>query len=273
MKKIASLAVVLAMTTALPAFAQTTVTGIRDLDDRIDDINRDAQRGLSRGEDAERFGENDVVQGFRGSAAVTFSGTDGNTETSDLSFAGRITYGAGSWNHLFGFAGEYGESDGDTDDEEAFLIYEGSRYFTPQLYAFGTGRFEYDSFSSNRQDAFLGGGLGYRIFNTSEVAWRVQAGPGLRYVRDQEGESDTEAAGIASSRLYYGLTDTVALTNDTDILSSDTDTAVVNDFGVNFRVNDTLSTRISYRTDYTTDPEPGFESTDNTLGVSLVVGF
>ncbi|MGB3555521.1 MAG: DUF481 domain-containing protein [Jannaschia sp.] len=273
MTKTFTILAALAMTVALPAVAQNTVTGVRQLDDQISDIDRDARRDLSRGEDSARFGENDVVQGFRGSAALTASGASGNTDTGDLSFAGRLTYGVGSWNHLIGFAGEYGESNGVNNEEEFFAIYEGSRYFTPQFYAYGTGRFEYDSFATDERDAFLGLGLGYRIYNTDQFAWRVQAGPGIRYIEDQNGNSETELAGLASSRFYYGLTDTISLTNDTDILGSDDNTAVVNDFGVNFRVNDTLSTRISYRTDYNSDPLPGLKSTDNTIGVSLVVGF
>ncbi|MCK0168959.1 DUF481 domain-containing protein [Jannaschia sp. S6380] len=273
MKTITSLTAALALTVALPAFAQDTVTGVSRLDDRIDDITEAAQDDLDRGFDDERFGPNGVVQGIRGSAALTASGTTGNTDTADLTFAGRLTYGQGNWNHLFGFAGEYGEDDGEQNEEKFFAIYEGSRYFTPQLYAFGTGRFEYDGFATNERDAFAGGGLGYRILNSDQVAWRVQAGPGIRYIEDQNGDSETEGAGIASSRFYYGFTDTVSLTNDTDILSSDNDTVVTNDFGVNFKVTDTLSTRVSYRTDYTSDPLPGLESTDNTIGLSLVVGF
>lgn len=265
---------VLVLSLAVPAFAQSnTVTGVTQLDDRIDDIDRDARRDLNRQNDAARFGENGVVQGFRGSAALTASGTSGNTDTGDLSLAGRLTYGQGSWNHLVGFATEYGESNGVNNEEEFFATYEGSRFFNPQLYAYGTGRYQYDGFDTNRQDAFLGLGLGYRIVNTEQVAWRVQGGPGVRYIEDQNRDSETEAAALISSRFFYQVNDTVSLTNDTDVLGSDEDFVLSNDFGVNFKINDTLSTRISYRTEYQSDPLPGLRSSDNTAGISLVVGF
>ena len=282
MKKIATLAAtsVLALSLAAPAFAQNTITGIRQLDDRIDDIDRDARRDLNRQNDPARFGENGVTQGFQGSAALTASGTSGNTDNGDLSAAGRLTYGMGSWNHLVGFAVEYGEANGDTNEEKFFATYEGSRYFTPSLYAFGTGRYQFDGYDSNRQDAFLGRGLGYRIYNTDQVAWRVQGGPGIRYIEDQvTRDSDTEVAALISSRFYYQFTDTVSLTNDTDVLGSSEDYIASNDFGVNFKVNDTLSTRISYRTEYNSDPsfDPvtgnSLKNTDNTVGISLVGGF
>ncbi len=60
---------------------------------------------------------------------------------------------------------------------------------------------------------------------------------------------------------------------DTDILGSDVNTVISNDAGVNFKMSDNLSTRISYRTDYNTDPTPGLKSSDNTIGLSLVLGF
>ena len=257
-----------------PAFAQATgLTGVERLDDRIDDITEAAQEDLDRGTDAERYSANGVPQGLRGSAPLTFSGTNGNTDTSELSGAARLTYGVGDWSHSFGLAAEFGEANGARNEEKFFGTYEAARAFNPKLYAFGTGRFEYDDFATVERDAFVGAGLGYRIVNTDDFAWRVQGGPGIRYTELQNGTSETEEAAILSSRFYYGLTDTVSLTNDTDVLGSETNVLATNDFGVNFRMTDTLSTRVSYRTEYNDDPLPGFRNADNTLGISLVVGF
>jgi putative salt-induced outer membrane protein len=271
-KLIATTAIALLLASQVHAQA-TGLTGVERLDDRIDDITEDAQDDLDASDDADRFSTNGVPQGVRGSAALQFSGTNGNTDTSELSAAARITYGIGEWSHSVGLAAEFGEGNGDRNEEKVFGVYEASRAFTPQLFAFGTGRFEYDDFATVERDAFLGGGLGYRIVNTSDVAWRVQGGPGIRYTDLQDGTDETEGAGILSSRFFYGLTDTISLTNDTDVLTSDINTLVTNDFGVNFRTTDTLSTRISYRTEYNDTPLPGFENADNTLGLSLVVGF
>lgn len=275
MKTLATLAAttLLALSVGTAAFAQGAVTGGRALDDSIDDLTRDAQRDLARGNDSARFGPNDVKQGLSGSAALTASGTSGNTDTGDLAFAGRLNFGVGSYTHLFGFGGEYSQQDDIDSEKSAFLIYEGARYFTPQLYAFGTGRYEYDGISDPKHDAFVGAGLGYRIVNTPDFTWRVQAGPGIRYTKDRNQGGDSELAGIASSRFYYGFNDQVSLTNDTDILGSDANTTVINDLGINYRMSNALSTRLSYRTDYNTDPTDGEKSTDNKIGVSLVVGF
>lgn len=272
----------IALMVASPVVAQTALVGVDALDDRIDDITDDVQTEMERGDDDERFGPNNVVQGWRGSFALGASAASGNTDTSEVNGAGRLTYGVGSWNHLFGFAVEYGEANSDPNEEKFFAIYEGNRYFTPEFYLFGVARYEYDGITvdgdgdvidGDETDAFLGVGPGYRVLNDANQTWRIQAGPGVRYFSSIDGESETETGFIASSRYYYGFSDTVAFTLDTDVLGSNENTVVTNDIGVNFKVSQNLSTRVGYRTEYNTDPVDGRKSTDNTLGLSLVLGF
>ena len=143
-------------------------------------------------------------------------------------------------------------------------------------------RFQYDGYltdsagnaiDGDTTDAFLGFGPGYRVISKDNHTWRVQGGPGVRYFEDITGNSETEVGFIASSRYYYAINETMSFTMDTDVLGSDVNTIISNDAGVNFKMSDALSTRISYRTDYNTDPAAGLKSTDNKIGLSLVVGF
>lgn len=263
----------LALTLAAQAHAQTALTGVDDVDDRIDDISDSVADDFAESADSERFSTNGVPQGLRGSAALQFAATNGNSDTGDLSASARLEYGVGEWSHSFGLAASFGEANGVRNQELFFGTYEGSRAFTDRVYAFGTGRFEFDGFSTTERDAFIGGGLGYRIYNTQTLAWRIQGGPGVRSLSFQDGTDETEGSVILSSRFFHAFSETVTFTNDTDFLFSDASTTITNDAGVNFRVSDNLSTRVSYRTEYESDPLPGFASADNTLGVSLVVGF
>lgn len=95
----------------------------------------------------------------------------------------------------------------------------------------------------------------------------------MRYFKDVNGASETEVGFIASSRYFYAINETMSFTMDTDILGSDVNTLVTNDAGINYKMSNNLSTRVSYRTEYNTDPVGSLKSTDNTLGVSLVLGF
>lgn len=281
--KLASVSAI-ALMVAAPVSAQTAITGVEALNDQIDDITDDVNTDINRQNDAERYGPNGVAQGWKGSFALSASGTSGNTDNGEISGAGRLTYGVGDWNHLFGFAVEYGEANGIKSEEKFFGTYEASRYFTPEWYGFAVGRYQYDGlvldsatgvpFANGETNAFLGFGPGYRVLNQDNHTWRVQAGPGVRYFKSAAtGNSETEVGYIASSRYFYAISDTVSFTMDTDFLGSDVNTLISNDAGVNYKLSNNLSTRVSYRTEYNTDPAAGVKSTDNTLGVSLVIGF
>jgi len=119
----------------------------------------------------------------------------------------------------------------------------------------------------------VGFGPGFRILNTETQTWRVQAGPGIRYTKDQAGVETNESSAIVSSRAWFKINDVVSINNDTDVLTSKGSTVATNDLGLNYKMTDTLSTRFSYRTEYNSKPAAGFKKTDDTIGISLVMGF
>ena len=102
------------------AFAQDGLTGVQSLNDRIDDITTAASDELNEQNDPNRFGLTAANAGWKGSLAASASATSGNTKNRDVSIAGRMTYGSGVWSHSFGFAGEFGSTDGVETKEKLF---------------------------------------------------------------------------------------------------------------------------------------------------------
>ncbi|WP_265502365.1 DUF481 domain-containing protein [Paracoccus beibuensis] len=312
MKKVTLLTGTAAILAALsaPAFAQSEIatgadaTGISGIDDRITDIEDDVTDRFDRDNDADRFGPADRRQGLFGTMSLSYTGRTGNTENQDLAVAGRISYNQGVFAQSVGLSIEFGEDDnGDKDQEEVNAIYDAQYYFNDRFYAFALGRISQDGlvdgernsdgqsdedfaseFSDFRRDAFLGFGPGYRVLNTPQTTWRVQAGVGVRYTETGaqyagvdfdgtpvEDSSNTDVGYIASSRLYHRFNENVFITNDTDYLgSSDSDDVITNEFGVNFQMSDQLATRLSYTTEYQENRDI---RTDNSLGVAVVYGF
>ena len=252
--------------------AQANLVGIQALEDRIKAVEDAVEDDFEDAEDAARFGNPQFAPGLTTSVAMTFAGKTGNTDTQDFAAAGRMRYNVGQWSHTLGFGLEFGESNKVKNKENVFAVYDANYYINDKFYVFGLGRVERDSFP-DRKEAFLGFGPGVRIINNETTAWRVQAGPGVRYQKLGNQPSSTEAAIMASSRLYHKFSDTVFLTNDTDLLNSKAGLLATNDFGVNFKMSEGLATRVSYRTEYNDTPAPGTRKSDNTLGVSLVLSF
>lgn len=263
----------LALLAGSPVLAQD-ITGVQDLDDRITDIEDDVTEDMDRSNDAARFGFPEYQPGFSGSASLGYQAETGNTDSQEFNLGARMRYAQGNWVQTFGVAADFAEDDGVKTKEDLFAVYDANYYLNERLYLFGLARVERDGLASTAddiaRDGFVGFGPGYRVINEADMAWRVQAGIGVSYLKDGVGNSETETGYLASSRFFYQVSDAVFLTNDTDILSSDTALRANNDFGVNFKMSDTLSTRVSYLTDYN---DARAIETDNRLGVSLVVGF
>lgn len=261
---------ILAMT---PVFAQD-ITGIDDLDDRITDIEEDVADDMDRSNDAARFGFPEYQPGYSGNASLGYVGRTGNVDSQEFNLGARLRYAEGSWVQTFGVAADFAEDDGVKTKEDLFAVYDANYYLNDRFYLFGLARVERDGLASTAddiaRDGFVGFGPGYRVINAPDMAWRLQAGVGVSYLKDGLGQSETEVGYLASSRFFYQVSDAVFLTNDTDILSSDTALRANNDFGVNFKLSDSLSTRVSYLSDY--NDARGIK-TDNRVGVSLVVGF
>ncbi|MBJ2150153.1 YdiY family protein [Paracoccus sp. IB05] len=290
MKSLYLTSAILALGLTAPAFAQTDLVGISSLDDQIEDVERDVARDMARAEDNARFGSPDFRQGFSGSASIGYSGKTGNNESQDLTVGLRLRHGAGAFSQTIGAVIDYSEADNKSTKRDVFGIYDATYSFDDRFYGFVLGRVVSDGLADrltdaqladsisdtdqlrgqNQRDAFLGVGPGYRIINETDMAWRVQAGIGVSYLKNGLGESTTETGYIASSRFYYKINDNVFFTNDTDVLNSDTALRANNDLGVNFKVTDAISTRVSYLTEYN---DSRAIRTDNKLGLSLVFGF
>lgn len=259
---------------AAGAFAQTDLTGVTAMNDRVDDIQSDARDEIARGEDDNRFGNPEYRPGLSGSASLGYSGQTGNNESQEIALGARFRFASGAFVQNIGLAIEFAESAGSVTQRDVFGVYDGNYYFNDSFYGFVLGRLESDGLARTagevRQDAFLGIGPGYRVVNTQQMTWRVQAGLGMSYLEDGTGDMNREPGAIVSSRFYYAFNDQIFMTNDTDVLRTDSTLRVNNDFGVNFQLSEAMSTRVSYMTEY--NDSRAIQS-DNKLGVSLVVGF
>ena len=268
---------VLAAAFAAPSFAQGELLGLKQIDDRIVDIERDVADDMARSNDAARFGNPEFRPGLSGSASLAYSGKTGNNESQDMTLGLRLRDARGQFVQTLGAVVDFQETDNTSTKKDVFFIYDASYYFDDRFYAFAMARLRSDGLAKNTgnagdtyRDGFIGFGPGYRVVNEPNVTWRVQAGIGASYLKYGDNTSETEKAGIVSSRFFYQINDNVFVTNDTDVVKSKSALRANNDLGLNFKVTDSLSTRISYLTEYN---ESRNIRTDNKLGVAVVFGF
>ena len=241
-------------------------------EDLIEAIEDDAERDL------DRFGNEGRPQGFTGSVAMRAIAQTGNSESTDVGIGSDLNYVWGPNGIELQLNYAYSDDDdvGGTD-ESLFYNLEYTRDFTPVTFGFAKVQGSYDGATDAEfeTDTFVSFGAGYRVYNTEDLQWSVQAGPGYRFAEFNDiasGDVSEGAFGI-SSDYAHKLTDTVFLTNDTDIIWSESNTKLYNDLALNVSMTDSLALRTSILTEYTSDVTAPAKNTDNTFGVSLVYSF
>lgn len=270
MYKTIILAMATAGVTSTAALAQSALDASA-AEDRIETLNEDIEDDFER--ETPQFGNEGRATGFTGSFALQGSATSGNTDTATLGIGANMGYYDGLNGYDLQLSYQFSENEGVTDEDSLLYEFEYTRDFGRSYYGFAKLQGNVERLPFDTSDNFLGVGIGYRVFDSPTVQWAVQAGAGYRVAELDSVDDLNEGALAVSSNYYNQFTDTVALTNDTDIISSDSDTVVYNDLGLNVSMTDTLALRTSVVTEYHTDPEPGKKDTDNTFGVSLVYSF
>ena len=260
--------------TASTAMAQDDIfVGTDDVEDRIEEIGEDVEEDIERDVDVGNVGRE---LGFSSAIALRGTATDGNTDTVDVGIGATLGYYDGINGYELQFAYDYGEDDGDTTEESFIYDAEYVRDFTPRAFGFVTVQGSLDEFSNYESDTFVGFGAGYRVVDTAQTQWSLQAGPGYRIanLEDLNQVDDfEEPAFLIESRFYQSINEDAYFSNDTDIITSETDTYVLNDLGVTMSMNNSLALRTSLLTEWHSDPFDDAEATDNRLGVSLIYTF
>lgn len=256
------------------AWAQTTAfPGANDAETANEALEEQIEEDFER--DVPEFGNEGRELGFSGSVSMRATASSGNTDSADVGLGANYGYYDGTNGYQLQLNYSYGEEDGTRTEESLIYDLEYTRDFNPSFYGYGKLTGSLDEFSSYESDTFLGFGVGYRVINTADVQWSIQGGPGYRVAEltDVANTDFQETALAIASNYSNRLGEGLVLTNDTDVIASESDTVVYNDLGLNVAMTNTLALRTSLSTEYHSDPLPGRDDTDNTYGVSLVYSF
>ncbi|GAA3864757.1 DUF481 domain-containing protein [Celeribacter arenosi] len=268
-----TLAMIAGLSVGSAAFAQTAFDGTDTATDRNEDLREAIDDDFDTAPEA--VGNEGRKLGFSGSVALRASAASGNADTVDLGVGAEMAYFDGTNGYSLEVNYDYAEDSGAATEESLFFDAQYTRDFNPRFYGFAKVQGTVDAFSSYESDYFVGVGAGYRVFDNAKTRWTVQGGPGYRVASLTDvvdGEFD-EAAFALSSNYRQQLSETVYFINDTDIITSESDTSVINDLGLTVAVANNLAIKTSIQTEFHTDPLDGYEDTDNTFGVSLVYNY
>lgn len=213
----------------------------------------------------------DETPEWEGEGSLSAGYTTGNTETTDFGAGLKLKHNGNLWSQSGQFSADYGETDSVETKNRIAAAGQVDRVLSERLSAYGRVTYEKDEFSGFENRYFIGGGLSYDVIVGEPTTWTVQGGPGYRVDEIRTtGETEESVGFAAGSRFGHQFNDNVALTNDTDVIYSETSTQIVNSLALTFDLTGNLSARVSYDVRHDTDPPAGFESTDTATRFSLV---
>lgn len=225
--------------------------------------------------------------GWSGEGSLSAGVSTGNTETTDLGLGVDANRDWGVWALGLNAVADFGETEGVETKNRIFLGTNLDRQINDKLFGFGQLSYEKDEFSGFASRTFIGGGLGYEIYNSDTLGWTVRGGPGFK-IDEIEASIDATAVppnvltpatteesigAVAESNYRYAFNENVGLTNDTKVLYAQESTQLSNVIALTATLTDTLSARVSFEARHDTNPPLGFEDTDTISRVSLVYGF
>ncbi len=199
--------------------------------------------------------------------------TTGNTETTDVGLALKLSRDTQIWKQALEASGDFGETDGIETRNRIFLAGQVDRQLTDRLSGYARLSYERDEFSTYDSRQFAGVGLGYDVFLDGPATWHVEAGPGFRRDELSNGENEDSLALRLGSQFAYDFNDNVAFSNDTNLVTAERSTGILNTTALTATLFANLSARVSFEVDYDTDPLTGFEGTNTATKFSLVYGF
>lgn len=224
-----------------------------------------------------------VFENWSGKGQVGAFLSSGNSDDSGVSLALNLDRKGIDWQHKLRGAVDYQRSNGQTSREQYLFAYEPRFNINPGLFAYSLAQYE-----RNRIQGFLGryavsGGLGYNVVDTPSLDLSLKAGPAFRRTEFVGGDSEDRLGGLAGLDFDWRVTDRLTLTQDTNMIaesggsatlivdSSRTTLALVT--GLEAKMTDRLTTRLSYAVDYDSNPAAEAVSTDTLTRFTLVYGF
>ncbi len=245
--------------------------------------DRKEAEALARAEEEEELRQASLLDNWSGKGEVGAFRSTGNNSNIGLSGAVELAREGIDWTHQLRLRADYQRSNGATTRERYFAAYEPRYQIDKGFFAYGLGQFESDRFQGYDARYAVSAGIGYRIIDESDLTLSAKLGPAYRFTEFTNGTSEGRIAALAGLDFDWAITDRVKLTQDSNVTSETggTATAVVDSSnvslnlltGLQLKVSDKVSTRLSYQVDYESNPPAGTENTDTLSRFTLIYGF
>lgn len=224
-----------------------------------------------------------VLENWSGQGQVGAFHTSGNSSNTGVTLSLALNRAGIDWTHRLRATADYQRSNGRTSREQLLVAYEPRYQIRKDLFGYALAQYESDRFQGFDSRYSVSGGLGYKLIDSKAAQLSVKAGPSWRRVDYLDGTSDNAFGALAGMDFDWQLANRLKLTQDANLVADtggsaaifvdSTSTSVLLTTGLEAKVSDSLSTRVSFSVDYDSNPPTGAVSTDTQSRFTLVYGF
>lgn len=199
--------------------------------------------------------------------------TRGNTDTQSVIARLDVQYERRRWRNGVHLEALH-NSDGEKTTAQKFVAEAKSNYrFTEFNYLFATGRYEDERFTGFDYRVTEAVGYGRRLVQTDRVTLDLEAGPGGRHSRLEDGRHEDDFIGRAAGRLNVRLGAASAFSEDVTIEGGEEGAEVKSVAALTAQVIGNLAMKLSLTVRHRTEVPPDAEKTDTTVAATLVYTF
>jgi len=244
------------------------------------------QREIAAAEQSRRDAElrsADLFDNWSGTGQIGAFQSSGNSDNVGVTLSLALNRTGLDWEHRLKAAADYQRSNGRTSREQYLASYEPRFQVNGDLFSYALAQYERDRFQGFSSRYSLSGGLGYKVLDGEALKLTVKAGPAWRSVEYLDGSDESSFGGLAGMDFDWQIAKSLKLTQDTNLVADSggvatvivdsTSTSVLATTGLEAKISDGLTTRVSYTVDYNSNPPAGAVSTDTQTRFTLVYGF
>lgn len=220
---------------------------------------------------------------WSGEGQLGASHSSGNTDNLGVNAALKLKREGIDWSHRLRVTADYQRTNGDTSREQYLAAYEPRYQINRRLFTYGLAQYERDQIQGFSGRYAVSGGLGYAVIDKDHLNLSIKAGPAYRRTEYVDGTSENRLGALFGLDFDWQIIDGLKLTQDANLVTEggasatvivDSSNTTINLLtGLQAKVSDRLSTRLSYQIEYDSNPPVGSVSTDTTSRFSLVYGF
>jgi putative salt-induced outer membrane protein len=224
-----------------------------------------------------------LIENWSGRGQIGAFQSSGNSDNVGVSISLALERTGIDWQHRLRASADFQRSNGQTSREQYLAAWEPRYQIGKTLFAYALGQYESDRFQGFSSRYSLSGGLGYKVIDSSTAQLAVKAGPAWRQVVYLNGTGYSSLGALAGFDFSWQFAQPLRLTQNADLVADgggsavaqidSRNTSIVLTTGLEARISDRLTTRLSYMIDYDSNPPAGAVSTDTLSRFTLVYGF